>query len=142
MHIVVDVDEATGLLWQDTCTGPMKTKGFVDFRNVEPNFPSWAKYNRNWAARAAKGPYVSGGPEGTRTVYFYNGAFQPYGSSWGGPFAPTKKCEPLPPSPPPCDGFFIPCESFPPGPSHKNTPVPRPTKAGGPAPAPSASPRP
>jgi membrane peptidoglycan carboxypeptidase len=123
MHFVADVDEATGLLWQDTCTGPKVTKGFVTFNTGEPNFPAWAKYNRGWAARAAKGPYVRGGPEGTRTVYFYNGAFQPFGSSWGGPFAPTKKCEPLPPSPTPCDPLLLlPCET--PGPPGKPTPGP------------------
>ncbi len=126
MHVVLDIDSATGLLWQDTCTGPKVTKGFVDFRNVEPNFPGWGRYNRGWAARAAKGPYVRGGPEGTRTVYFYNGAFRPFGASWGGPFAPTKKCEPLPPTPPPCDPFFgPPCVTPPPGPT---PPLPRPSR--------------
>jgi membrane peptidoglycan carboxypeptidase len=128
MHFVADIDEATGLLWQDTCTGPKKTQGFVTFNNVEPSFPAWAKYNKGWAARAAKGPYVRGGPEGTRTVYFYNGAFQPFGSSWGGPFAPTKKCEPLPPSPTPCDNLFFPCDTPPPGGGPGGKPTPGPTR--------------
>jgi membrane peptidoglycan carboxypeptidase len=126
-QVVVDIDEATGLLWQDTCTGPKVAKAFITFNNVEPNFPAWAKYNRNWAARAAKGPYVRG-PEGTRTIYFYNGAFTPFGASWGGPFAPTKKCEPLPPSPTPCDAFFFPCDTPPPVPPVNPTPAPKPTK--------------
>ncbi|MDQ2964295.1 MAG: transglycosylase domain-containing protein, partial [Chloroflexota bacterium] len=54
----VDIDEATGLLWQDTCTGPKVNRGFMDFSGVEPGFPTWAKYNRAWAARAARGAYV------------------------------------------------------------------------------------
>jgi membrane peptidoglycan carboxypeptidase len=132
MHFVADVDEATGLLWQDICTGPKQTKGFVTFNNVEPNFPVWQRYDRAWAARAAKGPYVRG-PQGTRTIYFYNGAFQPFGSSWGGAFAPTKKCEPLPPSAPPCEpSFFLPCPSPPGGPGGppgKPTPTPKPTRS-------------
>ena len=108
-----DVDEATGLLWQDGCLGPKVTKAFMDFSGVEPAFPAWAKYNKAWAARAARGPYVRGGPKGTRTIYFYNGAFAPYGKNWGGPFAPTKVCEPPPPSPTPCLDFFGPCETPP-----------------------------
>jgi hypothetical protein len=107
---VADIDEATGLLWQDGCAGPKITSGFMDFSGVEAGFPTWAKYNRAWAARAARGPYVRGGPKGTRTIYFYNGAFAPYGANWGGPFAPTEICEPPPPTPPPCNGFFGPCE--------------------------------
>ena len=40
-----------------------------------------------WGARAARGSGVRGGPKGTRTAYFYNGAFAPFGRSWGAPFA-------------------------------------------------------
>ena len=36
------------------------------------------------------------------TAYFYEGGFQPYGASWGAPFAPSKTCDPnLKPTPPP-----------------------------------------
>jgi membrane peptidoglycan carboxypeptidase len=125
-----DIDEATGLLWQDGCAGPKVTRGFMDFSGVEPAFPAWAKYNRAWAARAARGPYVRGGPKGTRTIYFYNGAFAPYGANWGGPFAPTQVCEPPPPSPSPCDPFLLlPCETppaEPPGGGPGRTPKPKP----------------
>jgi penicillin-binding protein 1A len=116
LRVFIDIDEATGKLWAEGCTGPKITKGFMDFSRVEPSFPKWAKYNKAWAARAARGPYVRGGPEGTRTIYFYNGAFAPYGANWGGPFAPREVCEPLPPSPSPCDPFAGPCISFPPDP--------------------------
>ena len=132
-HFVLDIDSATGLLWQDTCTGPKVTQSFVTYANVESKHPTWQRYNRGWQARAAKGAYVRGGPKGTRTVYFYNGAFRPFGASWGGPFAPTKKCEPLPPPTPFCDNVFFPCPSGsgdlpkPPGPNPKPTPTPKPS---------------
>jgi len=50
---------------------------------VETRFDSWIAADRDWLARAAKGPGTVGGPNRTRTAYFYNGAFHPYGSSWG-----------------------------------------------------------
>jgi len=133
LRVFLEVDEATGLRWAEGCTGPKVTRGFMDFSKVEPSFPAWGKYNRAWAARAARGPFVRGGPEGTRTIYFYNGAFHPYGANWGGPFAPTKVCEPLPPSPSPCDPFFFPCAT------------PDPTSSGGggrPTKPPSRTPKP
>ncbi len=49
----------------------------------ENRYPSWLDANRGWIARAAKGPGRAGGPENTRTAYFYNGVFTPYGKSWG-----------------------------------------------------------
>jgi hypothetical protein len=87
-----EIDEASGLLWRDGCVGPKVTKGFVNLNEVESNFPSWNKADRLWATRAAKGPGTRGGPEGTRTSYFYDGAFTPFGKTWGAPFAPTGHC--------------------------------------------------
>jgi hypothetical protein len=56
-------------------------------------------------------------------MYFYNTVFHPYGTGWGGVFAPTAVCEPLPPSPPPCGVVPIqPDPSLPPA-----TPVPCPS---------------
>src|SRR3954464_9929980 len=99
----VSVDAATGLLWRDGCAGPKVTRGFFNLSEVESNFPSWQRANANWGARAARGSGVGGGPRGTRTAYFYNGAFAPFGRSWGAPFAPTRQC-PLYTAPPPvCD---------------------------------------
>ena len=99
-----EVDAASGLLWRAGCVGPKVTRGFFNLNEVESNFPNWQKANRNWAARAAKGAGRRGGPEGTRTSYFYNNSFAPYGRSWGAPFAPSAKC-PIAPvkTPPPCD---------------------------------------
>jgi membrane peptidoglycan carboxypeptidase len=118
LHRTVDIDAATGLLWQDTCFGPKETIGVVDFSNVEAAFPTWARFDRAWAKRAARGPNVAGGPKGTRTAYFYGGGrpgFFPFGRTWGGRFAPTELCQPPAPPPPPCDPLLIfPCPSPPP----------------------------
>ena len=98
-RVGLEIDEASGLLWEDGCVGPKVTKGFFDISEVESNWPAWQKANRNWSARAARGTGVRGTSKGTRTAYFYNGAFAPFGRSWGAPFAPTKVC---PQAPPPC----------------------------------------
>jgi membrane peptidoglycan carboxypeptidase len=125
-----EIDSASGLLWQDGCVGPKVTKGFFNINEVESNFPNWQRANRGWAARAAKGSGVRGGPEGTRTTYFYNSGFRPFGSSWGAPFAPREKC-PLAPveTPAPTCDPFVPETCLPPSPpGHSGKPpkTPRP----------------
>ena len=113
-----DVDAASGLLWREGCAGPMVSKAYLDFSNVESSFKNWQKANIGWQKRAARGPGVAGGPERTRTAYFYGGGFYPYGRTWGGRFPPTKNC-PIPdPEPTPCvstDPLF-PCPSIEPEP--------------------------
>ena len=101
----VQIDAATGLLWQDGCLGPEVTKGFLDFSNVEPGHPTWVKYTQGWVARARRGVGVRGGPKNTPTAYFHFGHVYPFGATWGAPFAPTKTC-PIggPPPPPPPSG--------------------------------------
>ncbi|MBF8290458.1 MAG: Penicillin-binding protein, partial [Chloroflexi bacterium] len=101
LHVELDIDEATGLLWQDGCTGPVVKQPFLDFSAVEPAFPSWQPFTQEWAARAALGSGVTGGPEDTATIYFYNNGFAPFGKTWGGVFAPTDVCTPV--LPPICD---------------------------------------
>jgi membrane peptidoglycan carboxypeptidase len=103
LHVELDIDQATGLLWQDGCTGPMVRQGFLDFSNVEPRFPAWQQFTQEWAARAAMGPGRGGGPDEkpTKTSYFYNNSFAPFGRTWGGTFAPTAVCAPV--QPPICD---------------------------------------
>ncbi len=91
-RIGVAIDAASGLRWQNGCQGPRVTRGFVDLSEVESNFPAWQRANVAWGARAARGSGVGGGLKGTRTSYFYNGAFAPFGRSWGAPFAPTRVC--------------------------------------------------
>jgi len=122
-----EIDAATGLLWQNGCVGPKVTKGFFNINEVESNFPNWQRANRGWAARAARGSGVRGGPEGTRTTYFYNGEFRPFGSSWGAPFAPSRKCPLAPePTPPPICDPFVPGSCLPPGQSGKPPKSPQP----------------
>ncbi|MEI7742153.1 MAG: transglycosylase domain-containing protein [Chloroflexota bacterium] len=118
--VAVDVDSASGLLWQEGCVGPMVTKTFIDLSNAEAGFKTWQKADIAWQARAARGAGVAGGPKHTRTAYFYGGGFYPFGRSWGGDFAPTKPC-PIgpPPSPSACVSTdpLSPCPSLPPEPS-------------------------
>lgn len=99
LHVELDIDAATGLLWQDGCTGPAVRQGFLDFSGVEPRFPEWQPFTQEWAARAAIGPGIPGGPNETptRTTYFYNNSFTPFGKTWGGTFAPTEVCVPVQP---------------------------------------------
>jgi peptidoglycan glycosyltransferase len=129
IHRAVEIDSATGLLWRDGCLGPKKTVGALDFSRVEENVPKWGKYTRGWVKRAARGPGRSGGPEGTRTAYFYGGKHFPYGRSWGGVFAPAELCTIPPPTPEPC-GFIFgpPCPSGNPSgpPGNNKTPKPKP----------------
>ena len=108
IRVTRQIDAASELLWQPGCVGPEVTQGFVDLSKVDANFPNWQRADAGWGARAAIGPGVRGGPEGTRTSYFYNNSFAPYGHTWGAPFAPTELC-PLAPPPTPCDPFLGPC---------------------------------
>jgi membrane peptidoglycan carboxypeptidase len=122
IRVSLTVDEASGLLWREGCVGPKVQRGFFDLREVEANHKNWQKANRGWAARAAQGEGVRGGPERTRTAYFYDGSFHPYGKSWGAPFAPTKKCPLAPPPEPPICDPLVPLPSVPciPEPSNGN----------------------
>ena len=104
IRVAREIDQASGLLWQDGCVGPKVTRGFFDLNEVESNFPAWQRADRGWAARAAKGPGVRGGPEGTRTAYFYGIGFRPFGSPGARRSRRAKNC-PLRPEaePPPRD---------------------------------------
>ena len=119
-----EIDAASGLLWREGCAGPRVTRGFFNLNEVESNFPNWQKANRNWASRAAKGPGRRGGPEGTRTSYFYNNSFAPFGRSWGAPFPPSTKCPiaPVETPPPTCDPLLPEC--LPPDPTKSKPPKP------------------
>jgi membrane peptidoglycan carboxypeptidase len=144
IHVELDIDQATGKLWADGCTGPMVKQGFLDFSAVEQRFPKWQQYTQEWAARAARGPGVSGGPERTRTSYFYNNSFAPFGRTWGGVFAPTEICAPV--EPPICspgtsfDPFATADPLGSPLPTPCIEPTPEPTKHGKPTPSPTTAP--
>jgi membrane peptidoglycan carboxypeptidase len=125
----IEIDTATGNLWQEGCVGPKEVTGFLNLGGAESEFSSWGKYNRGWLARAEKGSGYAGGPEKTRTTYFYEtGVWNPFGKTWGAPFAPTELCEiPLPtPEPFPSESPW-PWDSLPPG----ETPTPDPEDGGG-----------
>jgi hypothetical protein len=126
IHRGVEIDAATGKLWQEGCAGPRKVVGALDFSHVEENFPNWGKYTRGWVKRASRGAGVSGGPEGTKTAWFYGGKHFPYGKTWGGIFAPTELCTIPEPSVEPCGLLFgLPCPTDTPKPSRPNkTPKP------------------
>ena len=126
LHVEVQIDGATGLLWQEGCTGPQQTRRFLDFSEAEPGFPEWQRYTQGWAQRAARGAGVRGGPKNNRTMYFYNLSFTPYGATWGGRFKPTEVCSALAPCPPAQES---PDPSAPVAPCV--TPEPTPTKSNG-----------
>jgi membrane peptidoglycan carboxypeptidase len=75
-------------------------QGVLETAGFESRFDNWMKADRDWIARAQRGPGVAGGPDRTRTTYFYNRSFMPYGASWGpilsaascGTPAPTPSC--------------------------------------------------
>jgi membrane peptidoglycan carboxypeptidase len=141
LRTAATVDAASGLLWQDGCVGPKVTRGFFNMSEVEANFPAWQKADIAWAARAAKGSGVGGGPKGTRTSYFYNGAFAPFGRTWGAPFAPKALCPIAAPTI--CDPFApTPDPGLPPGPTCVPAPTPPTTGPGfSPKPFPTHRPR-
>ena len=117
LHVVVDVDEATGQRWQEGCEGPMVTRLFLDLRRAEPDFPQWRPWTLGWQRRAAAG--------GRGTIPFYNGQFRPFGGGWGSRFVPSGMCTITLPSQSPCVAVdpFSPC----PSPSIGPPPVPTPT---------------
>ena len=71
----------------------------------EHKFPNWLQADYDWMRRALRGPGTVGGPDRTRTTYFYDNRFNPYGRTWG-PFvardgcgaspSPSPSCIPLP----------------------------------------------
>ena len=83
LRIAVEIDEASGLLWHDGCVGPMVTKGFFDLSEVESQLPELAEGEPELGGAGGQGPGVRGGPKGTRTSYFYNNAFAPFGARGG-----------------------------------------------------------
>jgi penicillin-binding protein 1A len=129
LHVRVNIDQATGLLWQAGCTGPEITRGYLDFSSAEPGFPQWQTFTEEWAARAARGPGVVGGPARTATSYFFDGFLVPFGRTWGGSFAPTKVCSAVPPPTPPptCGPGGGPPTPQPSGPTPCPTPSPTPS---------------
>ena len=42
-RVALDVDAATGLLWQDGCVGPRVTRGFMDLSGGRVQLPELAE---------------------------------------------------------------------------------------------------
>ena len=120
----------------------------LEFAGFEKNFGNWMEADRDWIARAQRGQGTRGGVNGTRTAYFYNGAFTPYGKSWG-PFvtghgcgspSPSPTCFPLPT--PDASGIVPSFEppSADPSASGAVAPLACPTPSPSPSPSPSPTP--
>jgi membrane peptidoglycan carboxypeptidase len=129
----------------------LKVAGFED------RHPAWMQADNGWMARAAKGAGVRGGPKGTRTSYFYNGAFLPFGRSWGALMNQGAGCIAPSPSPSvdPCASFdplasvdpsaspvACPSPSDSPSASPSELPTPEPTPTPPPEPTPTPPPEP
>ncbi|HET7472711.1 MAG TPA: transglycosylase domain-containing protein [Candidatus Limnocylindrales bacterium] len=129
----------------------------------EHEFSNWMSADLDWLNRAKRGPGVAGGPNGTRTQYFYNGAFRPFGPSWGALVeghgcaapSPSVTCFPVP-TPDPSTGVvpsfeipsadpsanlvFEPCAT--PTPSASASPSIEPSQEATPPPTPEPTPEP
>ncbi|MDQ2965869.1 MAG: transglycosylase domain-containing protein [Chloroflexota bacterium] len=127
----------------------------------ETQFPNWLAADRDWIARAGRGPGVRGGPDRTKTSYFYNNGYHPYGRSWGPILdgagcatpAPSPTCFPVPtpdaggtiPSfeiPTPAESGVPAAEPCPTPSPALETPTPAPTDTPPPLPTPELTPIP
>ncbi len=117
-----------GLIYTKQCGGY-----YVDPTKAEvPGAPAtWLAADRNWAARAARGPGV-GGAYGTSTAYFF------LQSSWGGPIYAGTCATPSPSGGP----TGSPGPSKPPKPSPTPAVTPHPTRPPRPTPTPVVTPKP
>ncbi len=113
--VTLDVDAASGLLWQDGCVGPMVARSFIDLSKAESGFSRGSGRTRPGRRGQPADRAWPAVPKHTRTSYFYGGGFYPYGLSWGGQFAPTRRCQLAPPPPTVCvlDARSAPCPSEP-----------------------------
>jgi hypothetical protein len=109
----------------------------------EANHDNWLAADRDWIRRAQRGPGVRGGPDGTRTAYFYNALYMPYGHSWG-PLLGGGSCRTPEPSvscfpvPTPDESGVVPSFEFP-SPSGSE-PIPEPCPTAAPTEPPSVEP--
>ena len=114
---------------------------------IERGHQTWLAADEDWIRRAKRGPGTVGGPDRTRTSYFYNNRFQPFGKSWGALVVKGPGCgQPIPsPScyaiPTPDPSGVIPSFAIPlPSASGEIAALPCPTPSSLPSASPSASP--
>ena len=111
---------------------------------TETAHDNWMKADRDWLRRANKGPGVAGGPDRTKTWYFYNRVFNPYGRTWGvlvdggtcGQPSPSPTCFAVPTPDP---SGIVPSFAVPTPSGSGPAPLPCPTASGLPSPTPSPS---
>ncbi len=114
----------------------------------EKDHDDWMTANRDWIRRAQRGPGVVGGPDKTKTAYFYNGAFQPFGNTWGAVVAVRcGQATPVPAAtcyfvPTPDPSGVVPSFEVPVPSGSGPAPVPCPTASPEPSASPSESPSP
>jgi membrane peptidoglycan carboxypeptidase len=111
----------------------------------EAQHDTWLQADRDWLARAERGPGVAGGPKQTRTTYFYQSGFTPYGRAWGDLVGGS--CASPSPSVSECPSGLVPIESGSPDASGSVTilctsPSPSPSESASPSPLPSPLPSP
>ena len=90
-EVGVEIDKATGKLWQDGCLGPKVTKGFMDLSNVETGFPKWQKYTRLGGAGRPRGRASAAGRRAPRRPTSGSAASSRSAPTWGAPFAPIEE---------------------------------------------------
>ena len=73
----------TGTEPQDRLAGGVCGDAVLTQVGYEGRFSNWLAADRDWLRRAEIGAGTGGGADKSRTSYFYNGRFQPYGASWG-----------------------------------------------------------
>ncbi len=125
--------------------------GLLQTSTFEGEHSDWLAADDGWIARAQRGAGVAGGPEHTRTTYFYNGAFVPFGHSWGAVLKGSCGASPSPslgpcaePSPlasgetpAPSDPSATPCIPVSPSPSPSPSPSESPSASASGTPSPS-----
>ena len=85
-----------GLLWQDGCVGPEGDPRLLQPQRGRVQPPVLAEGRTQLGRPRGEGSRASAAVrEGTRTAYFYDGAFRRSARTWGAPFAPKATC-PLP----------------------------------------------
>ncbi len=103
------IDAATGLRWQDGCAGPKVVRGLHGPVRGRSRLPGLAEGQSRLGRPRRTWRRCPWRAEGHRTSYFYDGAFAPFGRTWGVQFAPSGLCPIAPVVPPPCDPLTTEC---------------------------------
>ena len=124
----VEVDEESGLLWQEGCVGPKKTKGFLDLSGGGGELPAVAAVQPGLDRPREEGfrrPRRSGAH--ADQLLLPDRRLDAVRSVWGAPFAPTKTCDVAPT--PTEEPFPTDDTGFRPDGAVRPVPVPRPFRA-------------